>query len=138
MDSAAENTNDTTQDRISREERSWGGRTDLVNRIDDKLREYHDAVQRAKSFSALPKPAKRKSGTPNDTGAQYPILAHLEANTSDEDGDLISISDRNGAWFYRQLQTQMVRLWFRLHIVISILVFVLSLASVVKLAIDQY
>lgn len=102
LDRAKDRPNDSVLERKLYEERSWGGRTDLINRIDDKLREYHDAVQRARSFAALNKPAVRKSRFyPADS---YQSLAQLEANTSFEDGDFISVFDRNSIRYDRRLQ----------------------------------
>lgn len=102
LDRATDSPQDSVLERKIYEERSWGGRTDLINRIDDKLREYHDAVQRARSFAALNKPAVRKSKfSPDDS---YQSLAQLEANTSFEDGDLISVFDRHGIQYDRRLQ----------------------------------
>jgi hypothetical protein len=84
----------------TREERTSNERRDLINRIDDKLREYNDIVQRTRSFATLQRATQRNYTSVSNWVGNATPLVEAEASTFNKDRDFVSIVDaKEGSWF---------------------------------------
>jgi hypothetical protein len=102
MDKAANKLDDTMLKCRTREERSSGERRDLINRIDAKLLEYNDIVQRTRSFATLHRATERNYNAP---------LAQDEASTFNKDRDFVAIVDaKEGSWFDGRVESVLSKL----------------------------
>jgi hypothetical protein len=84
---------------------------DLINTIDDKLKEYNDIVQRTRSFSSLERATKRNwSSVHNWLNNNGPML-EAEASAFRKTHDLVMIVDaKEGRWFDGHIETMLGRL----------------------------
>lgn len=106
MDKAANKTDDTMLKCRTREERSSGARRDLINKIDDKLREYNDIVQRTRSFATLQRATQRNYNSVRNWVDHSAPLEQAEASTFYKDRDFVSIVDaKEGSWFDGRVET---------------------------------
>jgi hypothetical protein len=90
----------------TREERISNERRDLINRIDDKLREYNDIVQRTRSFATLQRATQRNYNSVSNWVGNATPLVEAEASTFNKDRDFVSIVDaKEGSWFDGRVET---------------------------------
>ncbi|KAF2821076.1 hypothetical protein CC86DRAFT_411384 [Ophiobolus disseminans] len=72
----------------------------LINKIDDKLREYNDIVQRTRAFATLQRATERNYTSVRNWVDQSAPLEQNEASTFNKDRDFVSIIDaKEGSWF---------------------------------------
>lgn len=110
MDKAADKTDDTMLKCRTREERASDDRRHLINRIDDKLKEYHDIVQRTRSFATLQRATERNYKSVWNWVHHSAPLVQAEASTFDKDRDFIAIVDaKEGSWFDGRVETALSR-----------------------------
>jgi hypothetical protein len=106
MDKTVNKTDDTMLKCRTREERSSGERRNLINKIDDKLCEYNDFVQRTRAFATLQRASQR-----NHNSVRYWVhnsgpLVDAEASTFSKDRDFVAIVDaKEGSWFDGRVET---------------------------------
>ncbi|KAF2107044.1 hypothetical protein BDV96DRAFT_506785, partial [Lophiotrema nucula] len=100
MDKAAYNNDKTMLKCRTREEMKSDDRRALINRIDDKLREYNDIVQRTRSFATLQRATERNHKSVWNWVNHSAPLVQAEASTFDKDRDFVAIVDaKEGSWF---------------------------------------
>ncbi|ORY17224.1 hypothetical protein BCR34DRAFT_555651 [Clohesyomyces aquaticus] len=100
MDNITQEKDDTMLKCRMREERETDERRALINRIDDKLREYNDIVQRTRSFATLQRAMKRNHTSVWNWIHNNAPLVQAEASTFNQDRDFVAIVDaREGGWF---------------------------------------
>jgi hypothetical protein len=111
MDKAANKVDDTMLKCRTREERHSGERRDLINRIDAKLHEYNDIVQRTRSFATLQRATERNYTSVRRWVDQSAPLAQDEASTFNKDRDFVSIVDaKEGSWFDGRVESVLSKL----------------------------
>jgi hypothetical protein len=99
-DKATNKLDDTMLKCRTREERTSGETSDLINRIDAKLLEYNDIVQRTRSFAHLQRATERNYTSVNRWVHQNAPLTQDEASTFYKGRDFVSIVDaKEGSWF---------------------------------------
>ena len=86
-------------------------RRKLIQAIDDKLKEYHDIVQRTRSFAMLPRATPRNYGSVcNWIRARAPLVDD-ESSTFDKHRDFVGIVDaKEHSWFDRGVEATMTAL----------------------------
>jgi len=110
MDKVAEKQDDGTLACRARGERCSGERRDLINRIDDKLREYNDIVQRTRAFASLQKATERNHKSVCNWLNHAAPLVKEEAETFDKDRDFVALVDaKEGSWFDGAVETALSR-----------------------------
>ncbi|KAF2470482.1 uncharacterized protein BDR25DRAFT_226246 [Lindgomyces ingoldianus] len=106
MDKAAQKKDDTMLKCRTREEMKTDERRALINRIDDKLREYNDIVQRTRSFASLQRATERNHKSVWNWVHHSAPLVQAEASTFDKDRDFVAIVDaKEGSWFDGRVET---------------------------------
>jgi hypothetical protein len=81
-------------------------RKGLINRIDDKLKEYNDIVQRTRAFASLQRATERNYKSVWNWVHHNGPLEESEAATFDKDLDFVSIVDaKEGSWFDSCVET---------------------------------
>jgi hypothetical protein len=111
MDKAANKLDDTMLKCRTREERSSGERRDLINRIDAKLLEYNDIVQRTRSFATLHRATERNYTSVRRWVDHNAPLAQDEASTFNKDRDFVAIVDaKEGSWFDGRVESVLSKL----------------------------
>lgn len=107
--------NDKQDDRAVKsrkaEERLLGEeRRALMNQIDDKLKEYHDIVQRTRSFATLQRATQRNYTSMRNWVDDSAPLVQSEASTFYKDRDFVSVVDaKEGSWFDGRVETVLSR-----------------------------
>jgi len=110
MDKAANKEDDTLLKCRTREERASDDRRHLINRIDEKLKEYHDIVQRTRSFATLQRATERNHKSVWNWVHNNAPLVQDEASTFDKDRDFVAIVDaKEGSWFDGRVETALSR-----------------------------
>ncbi|KAF2685664.1 hypothetical protein K458DRAFT_416885 [Lentithecium fluviatile CBS 122367] len=110
MDKAATNTDDTMLKCRTREERASDDRRHLINRIDEKLKEYNDIVQRTRAFATLQRATERNHKSVWNWIFHSAPLVQEEAKTFDKDRDFVAIVDaKEGSWFDGRVETALSR-----------------------------
>ena len=110
VDKVAEKQNDGTLECRVRGERCSGQQRDLMNRIDDKLREYNDIVQRTRAFASLQKATPRNHKSVCNWLNHAAPLVKEEAETFDKDRDFVALVDaKEGSWFDGAVETALSR-----------------------------
>lgn len=100
LDKEANATDDIRLKSRTQEEMKSDERRKLINRIDDKLREYNDIVQRTRSFATLQRATERNYNSVRNWVDQSAPLEQSEASTFYKDRDFVSIIDaKEGSWF---------------------------------------
>jgi hypothetical protein len=100
MDKDANKTDDTMLKCRMREQRSSDERRQLIQNIDDKLKEYNDIVQRTRSFATLQRATERNHKSLKNWIFHSGPLVQEEAATFDKDLDFVAIVDaKEGSWF---------------------------------------
>jgi hypothetical protein len=95
----------------TREERTSGETSDLINRIDAKLLEYNDIVQRTRSFAHLQRATERNYTSVRRWVDQNAPLTQDEASTFYKDRDFVSIVDaKEGSWFDGRVESILSKL----------------------------
>lgn len=90
----------------AREDRASPERRDLINRIDDKLREYNDIVQRTRAFATLQKATQRNYNSVRNWVDNQGPLEQEEASTFYRDRDFVAVVDaKEGSWFDGRVET---------------------------------
>jgi hypothetical protein len=111
MDKATNKLDDTMLKCRAREERSSGERRDLINRIDAKLLEYNDIVQRTRSFATLQRATERNYTSVHRWVNQTAPLTQEEASTFNKERDFVSIVDaKEGSWFDGRVESVLSKL----------------------------
>jgi len=89
------------------EERILGlERQDLINRIDGKLSEYNDIVQRTRAFATLQRATERNYNSVRNWVDHSAPLEQNEASTFYKDRDFVSVVDaKEGSWFDGRVET---------------------------------
>ncbi|PVI02227.1 hypothetical protein DM02DRAFT_310545 [Periconia macrospinosa] len=94
----------------AREDRASPERRELINRIDDKLREYNDIVQRARSFATLQKATERNYNSVRNWVKNQAPLEEEEASTFYKDRDFVAVVDaKEGSWFDGRVETALAK-----------------------------
>jgi hypothetical protein len=111
MDKQANKADDTTLKSRTREERFTGEeRRALINKIDDKLKEYNDIVQRTRSFATLQRATERNYTSVRNWVDHKAPLVQDEASTFYKDRDFVSVVDaKEGSWFDGRVETVLSR-----------------------------
>lgn len=110
MDKAAEKEDDGTLTCRAREERCSAERRNLIDRIDAKLKEYNDIVQRTRSFASLQKASERNYRSVRNWLNHTAPLETDEAATFDKDRDFVALVDaKEGSWFDGAVETALSR-----------------------------
>ncbi|KAH8696835.1 hypothetical protein GQ44DRAFT_694624 [Phaeosphaeriaceae sp. PMI808] len=95
----------------TREERLASERRDLINKIDEKLVEYNNIVQRTRSFASLQKATQRNYNSVRNWVDNTAPLVQAEASTFYKDRDFVSIVDaKEGSWFDGRVETGLSKL----------------------------
>lgn len=106
MDKRVGKTDDTMLKCRTREQRSSCERHDLINRIDQKLREYNDVVQRTRAFATLQRATQRNYNSVREWVNHTAPLVTDEASTFYKDRDFVAVVDaKEGSWFDGRVET---------------------------------
>jgi hypothetical protein len=100
LDKASLKSDDTMLKCRMRDERMSGERSQLIQNIDDKLKEYNDIVQRTRSFATLQRATERNYQSVYNWIFHSAPLSQDEASTFNKDRDFVAIVDaKEGSWF---------------------------------------
>jgi hypothetical protein len=82
----------------------------LINKIDQKLKEYNDVVQRIRSFAMLQRATERNYNTVHHWIEEEAPLVQEEAATFNKERDFVAVVDvKEGAWFESRVETMLSR-----------------------------
>ncbi|CAI6331467.1 unnamed protein product [Periconia digitata] len=110
MDKKALATDELQLGSRTREERCSPERRGLINRIDEKLREYNDIVQRTRSFATLQKATERNYRSVKNWMDMEGPLVQEEAATFKKDRDFVAVVDaKEGSWFDGRVETALTK-----------------------------
>jgi hypothetical protein len=94
----------------TREEISSSARRDLLNKIDQKLKQYDDIVERTRSFAALQQTTRRNHDSIRNWFDYCAPLVQAEASTFYRAHDLVSIVNaKEDDWFESQIESTLSR-----------------------------
>jgi len=112
MDKAALKTDDTMLKCRTREDkRNSNERKELIQAIDDKLKEYHDIVQRTRAFATLQRATERNYGSVCNWIKGRAPLVDDESSTFKKDRDFVAIVDaKEGSWFDGRVENTLTAL----------------------------
>jgi DNA-binding Lrp family transcriptional regulator len=111
MDEAAKSLDDTMLKSRSREERFSCEKRNLIDRIDTKLLQYNDVVQRTRFFATLQRAKQRNCTSVRNWVDQSAPLVQEEASTFYNDSDFVSVVDgKDEGWLDRRIETVLDKL----------------------------